>query len=216
MIRRVARRVDDLKEPVAGAYPLSVRQAVLARRFVSRPPAHIEVRPLGAQGRDARRVIAVIVCDEEPRQRTAGERGAQRVEVGNGADAGVDQRRLGAIEEPRVVAPAGQWPGIACGDERWRVVKRSRPPSSGSEIEEELLRVSGTALRCYDVPRGQGTVRANCQCGGRERLPGLCETFHKQSSGCYSCHVLPSRVPLNGAGRRPACLRPLKSRQSQS
>ena len=78
--------------------------------------------------------------------RAAIECAPQRLEMRGGSDAGVNQRRVGPIEQPRVVAAPGERTRVGGVNQR-RMETRSRPPSSGRAIVEELLLVSTTVLR---------------------------------------------------------------------
>jgi len=62
-------------------------------------------------------MVGVPVRHKHARERAPAEGGRDRVEVRIGADAGVDERRLGAVDQPGVVAAPGERAGIAGFDE---------------------------------------------------------------------------------------------------
>ena len=117
MIVGMSWRVQNRHHFVTGAKTIAVaeRRPALVAGF--RPLAGVEIRPARAQRRHAAGVIAVSVRHEHARERPAAERLRDRVDVFRRADARVDERRLGAVEEPGVVAGARQRSGIRGGDE---------------------------------------------------------------------------------------------------
>ena len=58
-------------------------------------------------------MICVAVRDEHPGQRPVTECPRKGVQMGSRADAGVDERRLRAVEQPRVIAAPGEWTRVA-------------------------------------------------------------------------------------------------------
>jgi hypothetical protein len=52
-------------------------------------------------------MIAVTMSDEHAPQRAATKRSRDRLNVRRNADAGIDQRRLRSVDQPRIVSRAG-------------------------------------------------------------------------------------------------------------
>jgi hypothetical protein len=69
------------------------------------------------QGRRAAGVIGVTVCDQDASQRPAAERSGDRVDVRGLPHAGIDQRGLGPVKQPGVIAAPGHGTGIGCRDQ---------------------------------------------------------------------------------------------------
>ena len=78
-----------------------------------RPLACVDRRPSRAKRGDTGRVIGMAVRHEHARERAAAEPGRDRIDMTGLADAGVDERGLGAVEQPGVVAGAGHGTGVA-------------------------------------------------------------------------------------------------------
>jgi hypothetical protein len=107
--------VDDDQIAIARANALVVGESAPAALTCLHPLARVERRPPRAKRVDAGRVIRVMVRDEHAREIASTERRRDRVDVRCMADARVDERRLRAVDQPRVVAGASHSAGIEGG-----------------------------------------------------------------------------------------------------
>jgi hypothetical protein len=125
---------------------------------------HHESRPPVAQRRQPLDVIGMPVRNQHAGERRAAQRGGERRQVLRMPDAGVDERRLAARQQPGVVAgrprPLGRVPGgdqnrrlsqknlepkvdeIAVGEAADRVGSGSREPAERS-LERDIVAKSG-------------------------------------------------------------------------
>ena len=117
MILGVAGRMQGHELVVAGADDVAVVETAPAADHAAGPLADLDRRPARRERRDRRRVIEVAVRHQHARERPAAERGGDRVEMLRRANAGVHERGLGAVDQPRVVAGAGQGARVCRGEE---------------------------------------------------------------------------------------------------
>lgn len=116
VVERVAWRVNHGEHGVAGANLLPVGERGPAGFIADDPFGGFDRWPARAKRGHAARVVAVAVRDEDPAKRSAAEGVRDRVNVRGNADAGVNQRRLFAVQQPRVVPAPGQRAWIESGD----------------------------------------------------------------------------------------------------
>ena len=97
--------------------------------------------------------------DEHAAQASARQRSRKRGQMAGHADAGIDERRSGAVQQPRVVAQAGEGGGVQGGDQPGLHKRDCKVPTrlsmgSSKPIESLASRFWNHAMRAVEFEVG--------------------------------------------------------------